>query len=102
MHIQRLRDLKSKVEYCLREFEETRENDAQLTLSIIITYLPGEVKFLDGVYYFSMESLKVVREDHVKRIRAKLNQEGKYLPKDPEVIRRRNKAREAWDELLNE
>lgn len=99
MRIQ-LKNMKEKVEYCLREYEETRENDAQLTLSIIKTFLPGEVKFIDGTYFFSMDSLKAVREDHVKRVRAKFNQDGFYLATNPEVIKKREKARRVWEDVM--
>ena len=91
---QYIKDLKDKVEYCLSHFENVRNDDAILTLMIIWIYMPKEMIFQNGKCFVSTEAIKLVREDHVKRIRAKFqNEGGKYLPTDPDVLQKRQKQK---------
>jgi hypothetical protein len=58
------------------------------------------MKLIDGKWFISTNALKVIREDHVKRIRAALNEKDKYLPTDPEVRKKRNINEERWRGFL--
>lgn len=108
--IEKLKDLKSKVLEILEKYENTRNDDAILTFMIIYTYLRDEmfvkkVIDVDGIakdkYYISTTALKMVREDHVKRIRAKIqNDELKFLPTKEEVRKARRISETTWHYYL--
>jgi hypothetical protein len=96
--------LRDMVETVLKDNEETRNSDIKLTIAIWIKYYPDYVLdtsqgdksgiFLDALFILP-------REDNVKRIRAKIqNEEKKYLPTDPEVRRKRKISEEEWYDYL--
>jgi len=96
--------LRDMVETVLKDVEETRNSDIKLTIAIWIKYYPDHVLntsrgdktgiFLESLY-------KLPREDNVKRIRAKIqNDEKKYLPTDPDVRRKRKISEEEWYSYL--
>lgn len=96
--------LRDMVEDRLKNDEETRNSDIKLTISIWIKYYPNYVLdtsqgdksgiFLDALFILP-------REDNIKRIRAKIqNEENKYLPTDPNVRNKRKISEEAWYDYL--
>jgi len=89
---------KEMVEYCLKAYPETANSDVQLTFRIIHLFYNQHIRIIDGKWWVSCEIQKIIREDHVKRIRAKFNEEGKYLPTDPEVIKQRRLNEQVWHE----
>jgi len=88
--------LKDKVEYCLKNYPETSNSDVQLTLRIIYQFHNSHIKLIEGKWWTTTEIQKEIREDDVKRYRARFNSKGMYLPTDPEVIKHRNKLRKKW------
>lgn len=94
-------DIKEQVEYCLQNFPHTRNSDAQLTFRIIHTFLPSDAKQIDGVWWFSSKALQSVKEDVVKRYRAKFNEQGKYLPTSEKVFKLRKLNREWWHQEMS-
>ena len=90
--------LKDKVIQCLENKPELANSDSNLTFHIIYTFHKLEFKFIDNKWFISTDILKKINQEKVKRIRAKLNEEGKYLPTDPEVLKKRGLKRE---ECLN-
>lgn len=97
MSKERIKLLAEKVKYCLNKFPDSRNDDTLLTYYIIATYLPDEIeKKESGKVYISYEAMGRIREDHVKRVRAKIqNEEHKYLPTDP-IVRKKRKISEAY------
>ena len=100
-----IKDLKSKVEYCLLNFEKTRDDDAYLTFVIIYTFMPQEMIQQGNKHFISTGALRLVREDHVKRIRAVFQNEKKmYLPTNLETRRKRKQiidsSEEEWRKQL--
>lgn len=96
--------LKDMVETVLKDVEITRNSDITLTVEIWKRYYPSDVLttsrgeatgiFIEALY-------RLPREDNVKRIRAKIqNEEKKYLPTDPEVRKKRKISEEAWYDYL--
>lgn len=96
--------LRDMVEERLQNDEETRNSDIKLTISVWRKYYPNYVLdtsqgdksgiFLDALFILP-------REDNVKRIRAKIqNEEKKYLPTDPEVRKKRKISEEEWYDYL--
>lgn len=97
MDIERIHKLTEKVLYCLEKNPATRNDDALLTINIIQTYLPDEVMDREGRLFISARALLRVREDAVKRIRAKIqNEEGRFLPTSEAVRKARKISEEAW------
>lgn len=102
-----LKNLREKVLYVLENFPDTRNDDAILTFHIIYTYLPDEMLNEKGKWYISTNALKRVREDHVKRIRADIqngnprkNIPGRFLPSSEAIRRQRRISEEAWRNFL--
>ena len=96
--------LRDMVEDRLKNLEETRNSDIKLTIAIWIKYYPDYVLdtsqgeksgiFLDALFILP-------REDNIKRIRAKVqNEEKKYLPTDPIVRAKRKISEEEWYDYL--
>jgi len=96
--------LRDMVETVLKDNEEARNSDIKLTIAIWIKYYPDYVLdtsqgdksgiFLDALFILP-------REDNIKRIRAKIqNEEKKYLPTDPEVRKKRSISEEDWYDYL--
>lgn len=89
-----IRTLDSQVREILKDNSYTRNNDIDLWIKVL------EVYYFDYVSFGSvkLEDLhKLPREDHVKRIRAVVqNDEGLYLPTDPSVLEKRGWAQDGW------
>ncbi len=94
-----LRTLKGQVEAMLHSQEETRNNDITLTLAIWQKFYPHLIRKGStgepGVWL--RDIFKLPREDNVKRVRAKFqNEENKYLPTDPKVREARGIEEDKW------
>lgn len=99
----RLKNLHNVVEWTLSRFPETRNDDAVLTTRIWEQYCRDFVMMLpDGKFAVTLDNIKYLpREDNVKRIRAKLqNEKHLYLPTDPQVRARRQISEEDWRTYL--
>ena len=95
----KLKHLSTLVERVLAKDERARGDDVYLTLTIIKENMPDKIRVATPTheYFVSVDALYAVREDNVKRIRARLqNDEGKYLPADPEIRRKRRIREEQW------
>lgn len=91
--------LTRQVEHCLKHFPETRNSDLTLLHQIWREYYPQRIKVgqsgKEGVWLSDMFDLP--REDAVKRIRAKFqNDFGKYLPTSWEVAKQRKINEQKW------
>ncbi len=94
-----LKTLKGQVEHTLQVHEQTRNSDIALTLALWIRFYPQFIRRgktgEEGVWLKDIFNLP--REDNVKRIRAKFqNEENKYLPTDPKVREARGIAEDEW------
>lgn len=97
-----IKELKHKVEWTLKNHPETRNSDVVLTKKIWESYYQHFL-FLDGQakWCVRLEHMnELPREDNVKRIRAKFNQDGKYLPDDPKVREARGINEQEWRKFL--
>lgn len=99
-----IKRLEEKVIFCLQKYPEARNNDTRLTLYIIHEYLPGMLVRSTTIrpgdkeeWWVKTEALYIVREDNVKRVRAKIqNDRHLYLPTDPAVRKQRKINEEVW------
>ena len=99
----RIRKLREKVLAVLEAVPESRNSDQYLTLCIWNRYYPGlltEVELPTGQKAKAVllrNVMELPREDNVKRIRAKIqNEEGKFLPTSWEVAKQRKINEETW------
>lgn len=95
----RINGLTAKVEHCLEFYPETRNSDIKLTNCIWFVYYKG-LLFKDNNGKWSVNLLNLYdlpREDNVKRIRARIqNEEMRFLPTILAVVRKRRINEEAW------
>lgn len=98
--------LKAKVEHVLEERPHTRNSDIDLTIEIWKRFYPEilEQRFENGriAHYLPLYNLgDVPREDNVKRIRAKIqNEEKRFIPTSQEVALKRGFEEVEWRRAL--
>lgn len=98
-----LKNLKSEVEHCLREFPDTRNSDIKLTNAIWVTFYSGRLKTDENGNWVVrlLDIYDLPHEDNVKRIRAKFQNEKKlFLPTSKEVAKQRKINEEDWRKHL--
>ena len=79
--------LKHKVEYTLKHHEQARNNDNSLVAYFLYDWYP---QYFNGGF-FDMSKLKELPNVYdIIRYRKKIqNEEGKYLPTDPQIYQKR-------------
>ncbi len=92
--LEKLRTVKERVEYILSRYPNTRNSDLYLTIIYLrkftelgryIKYIPYEViKKYEGIF------------ESIRRTRQKIQEEGRFLPTDPNTLRRRRKLSEKF------
>lgn len=98
----KIKDLDKKVRNILHTDEKSRNSDIRLTQLIWWTYYSQHIHKFNESYYVEITSLfDLPREDNIKRIRAKIqNEEKLYLPTDPAVAKKRGWNEDEWREYL--
>jgi len=99
------RNLHKVVEYFLRENPALRDCDTSLQIAIIRKKYPSAVRVsqLDGMEYVAVFALKKFSQDAIKRARARIqNEQGKYLPNDPEVRKARKIKQEEYEKWIRD
>ena len=105
-----INNLKTKVEYCLQNYPETRDNDITLFIKLIKSYPCYNVFLNPGENFISDESTiklkdlyELPKQEDVARIRRKFNQQGKYKTENEEIIRLRQEAEKEWyNKMVND
>ena len=93
-----LKYLKNQVESVLESNDQTRNSDITLTIEIWKAYYPHKVA--DGTVALN-DLYDLPREDNVKRIRAKIqNEEGRFLPTNEDIRKKRGISEEKWRKWL--
>lgn len=97
-----IEDLKYQIVQCLQRFPNTRDSDVDLTIMVWITFWGQYIKLVSGIHSVALEDLhRIPREDHIKRLRAKIqNEEGRYMPTRWEVAKARHIEENKWREAL--
>lgn len=94
-------ELTKKVMYILEKYEWARNSDVMLHMILINEYFPESiVTFSEKEIFVNTLTLYRVREDHIKRIRARFNAKGLYLPTDENVRKQRKISQEIWENYL--
>lgn len=94
-----INQLKSRVLSILKDFPKARDSDIWLTIKLWTLYYPTLIDRTDqeNPKIKLSDILHLPREDNVKRVRAKIqNEEHLYLPETPEVRKQRKISEEEW------
>lgn len=92
--------LKNQVSYILSHFPETRNSDITLTIELWKNYYPDKLFNNDQCIYVR-DLFDLPREDNIKRIRAKIqNEDREFLPTDIKVFIERARASDEWRKFL--
>lgn len=93
--MKKLNTLKNQVEAVLIDDPETRNSDIALTIGVWVRFYGVKMSIEVSQLY------KLPREDNVKRIRAKFqNEENKYLPTSWEVAEKRGINERTWRRFM--
>lgn len=99
-----IKNLKSKVVTVLRDNPETRNSDALLTVEIWKRFYSDHLMKSPRTGKFAVILDRIIdlpREDNIKRIRAKLqNEQGIYPPTSLEVAKKRGFSEIDWKRAL--
>lgn len=94
-----IKELKSKILKILAEFPKARDSDIWLTIKLWTLYYPTRIDRTDpeNPKIALKDILEMPREDNVKRIRAKIqNEEHLYLPESFQVRKQRKISEDEW------
>lgn len=98
-----IKSLKTKIEFVLENYPDTRNDDISLTLHIWrLYYYDFLFKDENGRLCVKLKNIfELPREDNIKRLRAKIqNEQGKWLPTSPVIRKRRGILEEEWRKHL--
>lgn len=100
MSYKEIKTLKKKVEYCLKNYPQTRNSDIELTLRVWKQFYGQYIEFTDHSKwgYLNLDKLgELPRQSAVKRVRAKFqNEDKKYIPTSWEVAKQRQFEEDEW------
>lgn len=85
----RLQTVKERVEYILNRYPNTRNNDFYLWLIYVRLFEPELKKYIKFIPYELIK--KITPFSTIWRMRRKIQEEGRYLPTDPEILKKRRK-----------
>lgn len=91
--------LRTQIIAILRQYPQSRNSDQWLTLKLWCVYFPSRIKedAQKKKFVYLRDVLDLPREDHVKRIRAIIqNEEKRFLPTTLEVARQRQISEMEW------
>lgn len=102
---------KSRVESILHDQEETRNCDKALTIAYWRKYEGEHISLYQAPYskqsaveYVKLENVRwLTSQDSIKRVRAIIqNKEGKYLPTNSDIRKKRSISEEQWVEFIRQ
>lgn len=98
--------LKNQVSHILSHFPEARNSDIRLTIELWKNYYPNYIIAntsygVDNPLIAIKDLFELPREDNIKRIRAKIqNEDREFLPTDIKVFIERARASDEWRRFL--
>ena len=98
--LETLRTAKERVEYILEHYPETRNNDLYLWIIYVRLFCPELSKYIKFIPFDIFK--KAPSYETIVRVRRKLNENGKYLPTDPKVAKRRRKLANIYRTVIHE
>jgi len=91
---QKLRTVKERVEYILEKHPNARNSDLYLII-LYLRYFTELGKYIKYIPYEVIKQYDGITET-IRRMRQKIQEEGRYLPTDPKVLKRRRKLYELY------
>lgn len=94
--------LEKQIRHIMATDEKSRNSDIRLTQMIWWNYYKSSLLNHDGKIYVNMADLyNLPREDNIKRIRAKIQNDLKeFLPTDPAIAKKRGWQEDEWRKFL--
>lgn len=96
-------ELEKQIRHCLEQLPETRNSDIELTKAVWLNFYSGHLGIITGEgWAIPIDRLdQVPREDHIKRIRAKIqNEQHEFPPTTWKVAKGRGFEERVWRRLL--
>ena len=94
----KLKTIKERVEYLLERYPEARNDDFYLYILYVRHFEPELSKYIE---YIPFELIKrSTRFESVRRARQLIQAEGRYLPTDPKILRKRRKLADLYRKVM--
>jgi len=97
--LERLRTVRERVEYILGRYPNARNSDFYLIILYIRKFIPELAKYIKYIPYEIICKHDGLFES-VRRARQKIQEEGRFLPTDPNVLKRRRKLAEKYRKII--
>jgi len=98
--LERLQTVKDRVEYILKNYPNARNSDFYLTILYIRHFIPELAKYISYIPYDVIKKHEGLFES-IRRTRQRIQEEGRYLPTDREVLKRRRRLEEAMKRVVH-
>ena len=95
---EKLKTVKERVEYILENYPEARNDDFYLYILYVRLFEPELSQYIDYIPYNIIK--RSTRFESVRRARQKIQEEGRYLPTDPKILRKRGRLAEAYRKVM--
>lgn len=95
----KLKTTKERVEWLLQRFPETRNDDFYLYLLYIRYFCPELSNYIKFIPYDLVK--KAPRPETIRRVRQKIQEEGRLLPTDPKVLKKRKKLARLYRKVIH-
>jgi len=92
-----LKKLKYQIDHCLENYPETRNSDITLMIQVIQLFY-SEILMGDWINIKAL--YKLPKHDSIKRLRAMVQNKGKWLPTKWEIAQNRHIKEEVWRDYL--
>ena len=96
-------ELKKQILYILSQFPKSRDSDQWLTIKLWCVFYPKKIKTdsNEEKYVYLGDIMDLPREDSIKRLRAKIqNEEHKFLPLSWVVAKKREINEVEWRKAM--
>lgn len=98
-------NLKDKILFCLEKYPSSRNSDIELTTKVWYEFHNSKIKVFDDEQYVKLKDLyDLPREDDVKRVRAKIQNDKfnpRFLPTDEKIINARRQRELKYREVFS-
>jgi len=95
---QKLKTVKEQVEWLLERYPESRNDDFYLYILYVRHFEPELSRYIEFIPFELIK--KSTRFETIRRCRQKIQEEGRYLPTDPKILRKRRKLAEAYRKVM--
>jgi len=93
-----LKTVKDRVEWLLASYPAARNDDLYLYVLYLRHFCPEASQYIRFIPYEVFRQFP--RFETISRCRRKIQSEGRYLPTDPEVLKRRSRLAEAYRRVM--